>query len=99
MLLLYIKVSNFDDSLFFFQLRDKDRDLVKQRFKAFNAELEDMVTKHQRYAIPDRELRDQMRRKVKELIQPHYSVFRKTFIKKEFTTKECLLLKLFIYCL
>jgi len=75
------------DSINEHKLRDKDRDLVKQRFKAFNAELEDMVTKHQRYAIPDRELRDQMRRKVKELIQPHYSVFRKTFIKKEFTTK------------
>ena len=29
----------------------------------------------------------QQRRQVKELIQPYYSVFRKTFIKKVFTTK------------
>jgi exocyst complex protein 7 len=49
--------------------------------------LEDMVASHQRYSVPDSGLRDEMRQKVKEMIQPHYSVFRKTFIKKEFTTK------------
>lgn len=68
-------------------MRDKDRDTVKRRFKDFNTELEDMVAKHQRYAVADPELRDSTRRQVKELIQPYYSVFRKTFIKKVFTTK------------
>lgn len=75
------------DSINEHKLRDKDRNLVKDRFKHFNAELEDMVASHQRYSVPDSGLRDEMRQKVKEMIQPHYSVFRKTFIKKEFTTK------------
>ena len=56
-----------------FKLRDKDRNLVKDRFKHFNAELEDMVASHQRYSVPDSGLRDEMRQKVKEMIQPHYS--------------------------
>ena len=46
---------------------------MKDRFKHFNAELEDMVASHQRYSVPDSGLRDEMRQKVKEMIQPHYS--------------------------
>ena len=32
-----------------------------------------MVASHQRYSVPDSGLRDEMRQKVKEMIQPHYS--------------------------
>ena len=76
---------------------------MKDRFKNFNSEFEDVVAKHQRYdsscilgqvnvvmsswSVPDDQLRDRMRTEVMEMIRPHYGMFRKTFIKKEFTTK------------
>lgn len=39
------------------------------------------------WSVPDDQLRDRMRTEVMEMIRPHYGMFRKTFIKKEFTTK------------
>ena len=37
--------------------------------------------------MPDDRLRDQLRNEVIEYVQPHFSVFLKTFKYKEFTTK------------
>ena len=37
--------------------------------------------------MPDDQLREQVRSEVMETLRPHYGMFRKTFIKKEFTTK------------
>jgi len=69
------------------KLRDKDKSTVKDRFKNFNSEFEDVVAKHQRWSVPDDILREKLRSEVAEQIRPHYGMFRKTFIKKEFTTK------------
>ena len=33
----------------FLKLREREKGIVKDRFKGFNAEIEDIVTKHQRY--------------------------------------------------
>ena len=40
-----------------------------------------------RWSVPDDILREKLRSEVAEQIRPHYGMFRKTFIKKEFTTK------------
>jgi len=69
------------------KLREREKGIVKDRFKGFNAEIEDIVTKHQRWSVPDDRLRDQLRNEVIEYVKPHFSVFLKTFKYKEFTTK------------
>lgn len=69
------------------KVRDKERSIVKDRFRGFNAEIEDVVTKHQRWSVPDDDLRRLLRSEVVEYVKPHFSVFLKTFKYKEFTTK------------
>ncbi|CBY42795.1 unnamed protein product, partial [Oikopleura dioica] len=69
------------------KLREREKGIVKDRFKGFNAEIEDIVTKHQRWSVPDDRLRDQLRNEVIDYVKPHFSVFLKTFKYKEFTTK------------
>ncbi|CAO3704101.1 unnamed protein product [Rhizopus stolonifer] len=62
-----------------------ERQLVKERFKNFNMEFEDIARAQQSYAIPDIELRNQVRRDVKNVLVPMYGRFLDKYQNTDFT--------------
>ncbi|XP_044734311.1 exocyst complex component 7 [Chrysoperla carnea] len=67
------------------KLRDKDRALVKEKFAAFNKELEEMSKVQRGYSIPDVELRESLKRDIKEHILPKYDAFYCLYCNVQFT--------------
>ncbi|KAL4209083.1 Cullin repeat-like-containing domain protein [Rhizopus microsporus] len=62
-----------------------ERQLIKERFKNFNMEFEEIVRAQQSYAIPDLELRNQVIRDVKNVIVPMYGRFLDKYQNTDFT--------------
>ncbi|XP_030840081.1 exocyst complex component 7 isoform X2 [Strongylocentrotus purpuratus] len=67
------------------KLKDKERQQIKDKFKGFNTELEDLHRTQRAYAIPDIILRDAVRRDNRDFIVPQYSQFRDKYFNANFT--------------
>ncbi|XP_019616759.1 PREDICTED: exocyst complex component 7-like isoform X3 [Branchiostoma belcheri] len=68
-----------------FKLKDKERQTIKDRFKGFNQEFDDIYRTQKGYAIPDHELRQSLRNDNKEFILPAYTAFREKYEPMQFT--------------
>ncbi|RCH94987.1 exocyst complex component exo70, partial [Rhizopus stolonifer] len=63
----------------------QERQLIKERFKNFNTEFEEISRAQQSYAVPDQELRNQVIRDVKNVIVPMYGRFLDKYQNSDFT--------------
>jgi len=67
------------------KLKDKQRQMIKDKFKGFNTELEELHQIQMTYAVPDTQLRDQLRNENIDLILPLYTTFRDKYSSLPFT--------------
>ncbi|XP_078385215.1 exocyst complex component 7 isoform X7 [Cetorhinus maximus] len=67
------------------KLKDKERQAIKDRFKAFNDGLEELCKIQKSWAIPDKEQRDKIRRAQKENVTGAYRVFWQRYSNVPFT--------------
>ncbi|XP_020611078.1 exocyst complex component 7-like [Orbicella faveolata] len=67
------------------KLKDKQRQMIKDKFKGFNTELEELHQIQKTYAVPDTQLRDQLRNENIDLILPLYTTFRDKYSSLPFT--------------
>lgn len=61
--------------------------LLKEKFKGFNTELEELCRVHGQYSIPDSRLRQRVREDNIELLGPLYSEFFRVYGQSKFTSK------------
>uniref|UniRef100_A0A8C2LC14 Exocyst complex component 7 n=1 Tax=Cricetulus griseus TaxID=10029 RepID=A0A8C2LC14_CRIGR len=77
----WLKVTDYisEKSLPVFQpgvkLRDKERQVIKERFKGFNDGLEELCKIQKAWAIPDTEQRDKIRQAQKTMVKESYGAF------------------------
>uniref|UniRef100_A0A8D0GW22 Exocyst complex component 7 n=1 Tax=Sphenodon punctatus TaxID=8508 RepID=A0A8D0GW22_SPHPU len=57
------------------KLKDKERQMIKERFKGFNDGLEELCKIQKSWAIPDTEQRDKIRQAQKTIVQETYGAF------------------------
>ncbi|CAK1577980.1 unnamed protein product [Parnassius mnemosyne] len=57
------------------KLRDKDRQILKDKFASFNREWEEMTRAQRGYSVPDAELREALKRDNKQALLPAYTAF------------------------
>ncbi|XP_056673082.1 exocyst complex component 7 isoform X10 [Monodelphis domestica] len=57
------------------KLRDKERQMIKERFKGFNDGLEELCKIQKAWAIPDTEQRDKIRQAQKTIVKENYGAF------------------------
>ncbi|XP_057630051.1 exocyst complex component 7 isoform X3 [Chionomys nivalis] len=57
------------------KLRDKERQVIKERFKGFNDGLEELCKIQKAWAIPDTEQRDKIRQAQKTIVKETYGAF------------------------
>ncbi|XP_002919909.1 exocyst complex component 7 isoform X8 [Ailuropoda melanoleuca] len=57
------------------KLRDKERQMIKERFKGFNDGLEELCKIQKAWAIPDMEQRDKIRQAQKNIVRETYGAF------------------------
>lgn len=57
------------------KLRDKERQMIKERFKGFNDGLEELCKIQKAWAIPDTEQRDKIRQAQKSIVKETYGAF------------------------
>ncbi|XP_031207379.1 exocyst complex component 7 isoform X7 [Mastomys coucha] len=57
------------------KLRDKERQMIKERFKGFNDGLEELCRLQKAWAIPDTEQRDKIRQAQKNIVKETYGAF------------------------
>ncbi|XP_029783275.1 exocyst complex component 7 isoform X10 [Suricata suricatta] len=57
------------------KLRDKERQMIKERFKGFNDGLEELCKIQKAWAIPDTEQRDKIRQAQKNIVRETYGAF------------------------
>lgn len=67
------------------RLKDKQRQLIKDKFKGFNTEFEELHQIQKTYSVPDTQLRDQLRNENMDLILPHYTAFKEKYSTLPFT--------------
>ncbi|XP_078081967.1 exocyst complex component 7 isoform X5 [Mustelus asterias] len=67
------------------KLKDKERQAIKDRFKAFNDGLEELCKIQKSWAIPDKEQRNKIRRAQKENVTGAYRVFWQRYSNVPFT--------------
>eukprot|EP00123_Amoebidium_parasiticum_P017003 comp23674_c0_seq2/m.40525 comp23674_c0_seq2/g.40525 ORF comp23674_c0_seq2/g.40525 comp23674_c0_seq2/m.40525 type:complete len:405 (-) comp23674_c0_seq2:309-1523(-) len=61
------------------------KDEIKERFKGFNSEFEEMMARQVKYSVPDEELRSQLRALNIDLLVPAYKEFRNKADKVPFS--------------
>ncbi|KAM7089499.1 exocyst complex component 7 isoform 3-T3 [Ciconia maguari] len=61
------------------KLKDKERQMIKERFKGFNDGLEELCKIQKAWAIPDVEQRDKIRRAQKTIVKETYGAFLNSF--------------------
>lgn len=66
-------------------IKDKDRQLIKDKFTGFNKEFETLINSHKSFAIPDKDLRDELKHEHIQLIVPLYHQFYDRYVAIEFT--------------
>lgn len=57
------------------KLRDKDRQILKDKFASFNREWEECSRSQRGYSVPDAELREALKRDNKQALLPPYTAF------------------------
>ncbi|XP_053424931.1 exocyst complex component 7 isoform X7 [Nycticebus coucang] len=67
------------------KLRDKERQMIKERFKGFNDGLEELCKIQKAWAIPDTEQRDKIRQAQKNIVKRTYRDFLDRFGNVSFT--------------
>ncbi|NXF19964.1 EXOC7 protein, partial [Rhodinocichla rosea] len=67
------------------KLKDKERQMIKERFKGFNDGLEELCKIQKAWAIPDMEQRDKIRRAQKTIVRETYGAFLNRFGNVPFT--------------
>lgn len=67
------------------KLKDKEKQNIKDKFSGFNKELEDILKIQKGYAIPDPELREQMKKDNKDFIIPAFRMFLDKYKRLNFT--------------
>lgn len=67
------------------KLKEKDRNLIKEKFTGFNKEMDEIFRQQKMFAIPDPELRDCLRQDNLTYIMPFYSAFLKRYTNTNFT--------------
>ncbi|CAG7734562.1 unnamed protein product, partial [Allacma fusca] len=67
------------------KLRDRDRQIIKDKFSAFNREMDEIGRLQQTYAVPDSELRTTLRRASQKYIGPKYREFYDKYANVQFT--------------
>ncbi|XP_011804630.1 PREDICTED: exocyst complex component 7 isoform X6 [Colobus angolensis palliatus] len=67
------------------KLRDKERQIIKERFKGFNDGLEELCKIQKAWAIPDTEQRDRIRQAQKTIVKETYGSFLQKFGSVPFT--------------
>ncbi|KAK3090620.1 hypothetical protein FSP39_013185 [Pinctada imbricata] len=67
------------------KIKDKEKQNIKDKFSGFNKELEEISRVQKAYAIPDPELRDNIKKDNKEYIVPRYKLFLEKFQRLNFT--------------
>ncbi|ELT97419.1 hypothetical protein CAPTEDRAFT_153271 [Capitella teleta] len=68
-----------------FKLKDKERQMIKDKFMSFNKEIEEITRTQKSYAVPDTELKEQLKQDNKEYVLPFYRSFRKRYEGTNFT--------------
>ncbi|XP_025053256.1 exocyst complex component 7 isoform X4 [Alligator sinensis] len=87
----WLKVTDYisERSLPVFQagvkLKDKERQMIKERFKGFNDGLEELCKIQKAWAIPDTEQRDKIRRAQKTIVKETYGAFLNRYGNVPFT--------------
>ncbi|XP_059588128.1 exocyst complex component 7 isoform X1 [Alligator mississippiensis] len=87
----WLKVTDYisEKSLPVFQagvkLKDKERQMIKERFKGFNDGLEELCKIQKAWAIPDTEQRDKIRRAQKTIVKETYGAFLNRYGNVPFT--------------
>ncbi|XP_070595962.1 exocyst complex component 7 isoform X2 [Erythrolamprus reginae] len=87
----WLKVTDYisDKNLPVFQpgvkLKDKERQVIKERFKGFNDGLEELCKIQKAWAIPDTEQRDNIRRAQKTIVEETYAAFLNRYGSVPFT--------------
>ncbi|XP_030064077.1 exocyst complex component 7 isoform X2 [Microcaecilia unicolor] len=67
------------------KLKDKERQVIKERFKGFNEGLEELCKIQKAWAIPDKEQRDNIRQAQKNIVQDAYGAFLQRYANVPFT--------------
>ncbi|XP_029456317.1 exocyst complex component 7 isoform X6 [Rhinatrema bivittatum] len=67
------------------KLKDKERQMIKERFKGFNDGLEELCKIQKAWAIPDKEQRDKIRQAQKSIVQEAYGAFLQRYGNVPFT--------------
>uniref|UniRef100_H2ZQN4 Exocyst complex component 7 n=1 Tax=Ciona savignyi TaxID=51511 RepID=H2ZQN4_CIOSA len=67
------------------KLKDKDKQVVKDKFKSFNNDFEDLVKTHQQWAMPSSDIKKEIRNSVKSRIRSAYSELHEKYRMVQFT--------------
>ncbi|OTF80473.1 exocyst complex component 7-like protein, partial [Euroglyphus maynei] len=67
------------------RLKDKDRQIIKDKFAGFNKEFEQCIQSHRSYAIPDRDLREEIKRELIQWLNRLYYQFYERYVCIDFT--------------
>ncbi|XP_054985906.1 exocyst complex component 7 isoform X5 [Sorex araneus] len=67
------------------KLRDKERQMIKERFKGFNDGLEELCKIQKAWAVPDTEQRDRIRQAQKNIVKETYGAFLHRYASVPFT--------------
>ncbi|XP_064423656.1 exocyst complex component 7 isoform X4 [Latimeria chalumnae] len=67
------------------KLKDKERQMIKDRFKGFNDGLEELCKMQKAWAIPDKEQRDKIRQEQKKIVTEAYKSFLQRYTNITFT--------------
>ncbi|XP_049865243.1 exocyst complex component 7 isoform X2 [Pectinophora gossypiella] len=67
------------------KLRDKDRQILKDKFASFNREWEECTRAQRSYSVPDLELREALKRDNKQTILPPYTAFYDSYASLPFS--------------
>lgn len=87
----WLKVTDYitEKSLPVFQpgvkLRDKERQMIKERFKGFNDGLEELCKIQKAWAVPDTEQRDRIRQAQRDIVKETYGAFLHRYASVPFT--------------
>nr|CAB3243997.1 exocyst complex component 7 [Phallusia mammillata] len=67
------------------KLKDKDKQAVKEKFKLFNNDVEDLVKTHQQWAMANSDMKKEIRALVKHKLVAPYTLFRDKYRMVQFT--------------
>uniref|UniRef100_A0A8C8STG1 Exocyst complex component 7 n=1 Tax=Pelusios castaneus TaxID=367368 RepID=A0A8C8STG1_9SAUR len=81
----YLSVENLPTSSQGAKLKDKERTMIKERFKGFNDGLEELCKIQKAWAIPDTEQRDKIRQDQKKIVREAYGAFLQRYSHVPFT--------------